>query len=206
MLGIQVALRAVCFQNDKGDCTKPPKITTWKLGFFQTWEKLHINLSFDPHSLPHMRCRRAAQTDPGPLYVPQIPLKRIWGCPWKWTYFAKRKYVFPRGVSNTTRTQAALSAHTVSSTLNIYPSQFYENQSQPSPPGSLPWLPSAQLWRWSSTSGSTASLHHHWPWECTYEGRAEMGRPVSRGPRSGLCSPPVPWQSMRTVISRESRQ
>ena len=94
MLGIQVALRAVCFENDKGDHTKPSKIMTWKLGFFQTWEKLRINLSFDPHSLPHVRCRRAAQTDPVPLYMPQIPLKRIWGCPSKWTLFLQRGSVF----------------------------------------------------------------------------------------------------------------
>lgn len=112
MLGIQVALRAVYFQNDKGDCTKPPKITTWKLGFFQTWEKLHVNLSFDPHSLPHMRCRRAAQTDPGPLCVPQIPLKRIWGCLWKWTLFCKEEVCFSsRIIKHNKNTCCSISSH-----------------------------------------------------------------------------------------------
>lgn len=110
----------------------------------------------------------------------------------------------PRSTKYNKNTCCFISSHRVSSTLNIYPSQFYENQSQPSPPRSLPLPPSAQLWQWSSTSGSTVSFHHHWPWECTYEGRAEMGRPVSRGPRSALCSPPVPCESMRTVISHLS--
>lgn len=215
MLGIQVALRAVCFQNDKCDHTKPPKIMTWKLGFFQTWEKLHANLSFDPHSLPHMTCRRAAQTDPVPLYMPQIPLWRIWGCPWKWTSFCKEEgqsqCFSPRSTKHK-NTCHSISSHTVSSTLNTCPSsQFYEHQGQTSPPRSVPWLPSAQLWRWSSTSQRTVSPPHHWPWECTYEGRAEMGGPASRGPQSGLCSPLGPWECENSDLtpqcfSWESRQ
>lgn len=122
MLGIQVALRAVCFQNDKGDHTKPPKIMTWKLGFFQTWEKLHANLSFDPHSLPHMRCRRAAQTDPVPLYMPQIPLWRIWGCPLKWTSSCREEgqsqCFSPRSTKHK-NTCRSISSHTVSSTQHL---------------------------------------------------------------------------------------
>lgn len=88
---------------------------TWKLSFFQTWEKLHVNLYFDPHSLPHMRdTEEQLRLTQCLCTCPRFPYKESEAAHDSGLYFAKRKgspSVFPQGVPNT-RTHATLSAHT----------------------------------------------------------------------------------------------
>lgn len=197
----QIFAEGSLFQNDKGDCTKPPKNYDLESFGFSRLEKVARKpvfwSSFPPsHEMPE----GSSDWSRAFVHAPDS-LKENLRLPVKVDFILQRGGVFSSGcMFYNKNTCCSISSHSF-----LYPEHLsfsvQQSRSQPSLQEAFP--DSSWLWRWSSTSGSTASLHHHYDLpRNAHTGRGQRWADRWAGDYGQVCAaPPVPWQSMRTVIS-----